>query len=59
MNKQEFNIRKRVIMDKKPSLIITPNRSNWIDGWDACIKELETISEMTFDNILKQILKDK
>jgi len=52
MNRQEFNFKKIAHMDKK-NLKFAVDRSNYIDGWDDCVRELEKELGIELDAILK------
>jgi hypothetical protein len=52
MNKQEFNFKKIGHLERK-KLQFAVDRSNYIDGWEDCIKELEKALRMKLDDILK------
>jgi len=57
MNRQEFNFKKLDHLERK-KLQFAVDRSNYIDGWEDCVRELEKALSMKLDDILK-IKKEK
>ena len=52
MNKQQFNFLK-IDLIRKRDLKLTIDTSNYVDGWNDCVRELEKVLDMKIDDILK------
>ena len=58
MNSKEFDVLKIDHLVKK-DLRFACDRSNYIDGWDDCIRELEKYSVLKLQDILNKIIKER